>query len=83
MGGGSLGSAPERLGSGGCDAHACRDYSGGWELAGGHGGGGGVHVRGHACGQPCGLAISPLELTSAVDHGWIARWANNLGHVLA
>ena len=45
--------------------------------------GGGVHVRGHACGQPCGLAISPLELTSAVDHGWIARWANNLGHVLA
>jgi hypothetical protein len=42
-----------------------------------------VHVRGHACGQPCGLAISPLELTSAVDHGWIARWANNLGHVLA
>ena len=27
--------------------------------------GGGVHVRGHACGQPCGLAIWPLELTSA------------------
>ena len=60
-----MGSAPERLGSGGCDAHACRDCSGGWELAGGHGGGGGVHVRGHACGQPCGLAIWPLELTSA------------------
>jgi hypothetical protein len=52
-GGGSLGSAPERLGSGGCDAHACRDYSGGWELAGGHGGGGactcaGMHVGSHA-----------------------------------
>ena len=55
--------------------------AGNWRA--GMGGGGGVHVRGHACGQPCGLAISPLELTSAVDHGWIARWANNLGHVLA
>ena len=81
--GGSLGSAPERLGSGGCDAHACRDCSGGWELAGGHGGG---RARARACmwaAMRASHLAAGADIGDLDDHGWIARWANNLGHVLA
>jgi len=78
MGGGSLGSAPERLGSGGCDAHACRDCSGGWELAGGHGVGG--RARARACmwaAMRASHLAAGADIGDSDDHGWIARWANN------